>query len=132
VPLTITLKYEVANLRLLQEWFIDQLTSRAHLVDGIPDSLSLSLCHDVGLYLGETVRQELPQLKWTLRTLRRDDLYFQHSVLSGFSDPQKCIDFFFVLTRGLNLVIQGKGFPEKHQFDFMIKTIINHERNPFY
>ena len=51
---------------------------------------------DVGMYLGETLRLNVPGLRWTYYTAPRNDMFCNHPLLKGFVDISSGKPFYAV------------------------------------
>lgn len=111
----LTLDFSPASLTGLQDWFRAQVTTVpltpaeiAEELASIPEWLhhyaggdelseeTFSLCVDIGIYLGETMRHSYPTLRWELLLAPDEDVDFHNPVLTPFQhnlhfNPVSCV-----------------------------------------
>ena len=89
------------SLRLLWKWFLKRAkTEPAIPIKDMPPALVCSIpkknrqltleteyiIRDIGTYLGETFRKNLPQIYWTYYTKPINSIFVNHPLLKGFVD----------------------------------------------
>lgn len=84
----IELRADDSSVQSLNRWFVDAMTplpSRA-----VPDGVSLSVCEDVALFLGDVMISRHPELRWDLFTWGKRNVSYHSHVIMGFpfEDPK--------------------------------------------
>lgn len=79
------------SLILLWKWFRRRARKQLSPTPSNPKQKVLTpetelLLRDVGMYLGETLRKNVPDLTWTYYTEPRNDFFANHPLLTGFVD----------------------------------------------
>lgn len=79
------------SLILLWKWFRRRAKKQPGPTPANPKQKVLThetelLLRDVGMYLGETLRKNVPGLTWTYYTEPRNDFFSNHPLLTGFVD----------------------------------------------
>ncbi len=116
------LNFSPESLKYLGEWFAKRITSRKltkneieKIESGIPGHLkphvdipkvdlskeTLSLCYDIGMYLGETFRKNVKGLKWDFIKKPKNDIDYHKPVLVGGKIPVNPIHLVKVFATGL-------------------------------
>lgn len=80
------------SLVLLWKWFRKRAKTQPGPTPANPKQKVLTpetelLLRDVGMYLGETMRRNLPGLYWTHYTAPKNDFFVNQPLLKGFSEP---------------------------------------------
>jgi hypothetical protein len=90
------------SLDQLDLWF-PELIRRHGAENCWPTPEAFSVCNDLGMYLGETIRRRGRDLGWRLDTSHKKSVSYQRPVIGGFSkvkDPKRyCVDYDDMLCR---------------------------------
>lgn len=96
----LALDFTAASLKGLDDWLPRQIDRVQDGGPPAPTPESLSICNDVGMYLGEYVIKIADGVRWVLSTHRKSDVYYQRPVLQGFKGAKNrfySVDFDYVL-----------------------------------
>ena len=114
----IKLNYSERSLEQLDEFFprivIDDQQDNGELPSKTsrPSPEAFSLCNDIGMYLGEMLRQCSSTLHWELLTWNKRDVYYHRPVILGFSKVKNrnfSVDFYDMLCGYAFRLVRGRG-----------------------
>jgi hypothetical protein len=91
-----------------------------------------SLVRDVGIFVGCTIIKRTSHVKWVLSSANKDDLTYQHTVLSGFSRvpfSAYCIDPILLTQIYINLRIDEdiRALSESRKLISIISTAVSRD-----
>lgn len=70
------------DVQLLNDWFVEAMSPLSGT--DTPDGVSLSVCEDVALYLGDLMISRHPELHWEFFTWGKKNVSYQCHVIMGF------------------------------------------------
>lgn len=106
----IKLDFTKASIEKLDYWFPKEIKPNIERPQE-PDKKSFSICNDVAIYLGESIRKKSNWIEWSLNTLRKSDISYHRPVLTNFrkiKNKNYNIDLDIVLCQYAHRILKGE------------------------
>jgi len=81
---SVTLDSSDAGIQEVNDWYRENVEPNPE-VGGRLTTSGYSVSHDIGLFLGDTIIDRVPELHWILHPFGKKELSYQRAVIGGFS-----------------------------------------------